>query len=124
MTTALANAGAAFEQNNPVTQLMSDPSRGTLRSDILDEKVLSAIVEIKVPMNQVEKILDVIETVGPHLETVVSLGVGALWGPNGRNPLAALLSRRGYPVIRGKTNLGLGRATNADQVVSVLSAAR
>ncbi|MGH9462535.1 MAG: hypothetical protein ACRD1X_15075, partial [Vicinamibacteria bacterium] len=97
---------------------------GTLRSDILDEKVLSAIVEVKVPMSQVEKILDVIETVGPRLETVVSLGIGAVCGPNGSNPLPALLSRRGYPVIRGKTNLGLGRATNANQVVSVLSAAK
>jgi hypothetical protein len=124
MTTALANAGAEFEENNPVTHLMTDPSRGTLRSDILDEKVLSAIVEIKTPLSQVEKILDVIETVGPRLETVVSLGIGAVCGPNGSNPLPALLSRRGFPVIRGKTNLGLGRATNADQVVSVLSAAK
>jgi hypothetical protein len=81
-------------------------------------------VEVKVPMSQVEKILDVIETVGPRLETVVSLGIGAVCGPNEKNLLPALLSRRGYPVIRGKTNLGLGRATNAKQVASGLSAAR
>ncbi len=122
MTVALANAGAEFESNNPVTQLMTDPARGNLRSDILEEKVLSAIVEIKVPLGRVEEILDVIETVGPQLETVVSLGIGAVCGPDGSNPLPEILSRRGYPVIRGKTNLGLGRATNPTE--TVLSAAK
>ena len=112
MTTALADAGAEFETNNPVTQLMVDRSRGKVRTDILDEKVLSAIVEIKVPLSGVEEILEVVETVGPRLQTVVSLGIGAVCGPGASNPLPELLSRRGYPVIRGKTNLGLGRVTN------------
>jgi len=124
MTVALANAGAAFEQNNPVTQLMADQSRGNLRPDILDEKVLSAIVELKVPLGRVEEILNVIETVGPRLDTVVSLGIGAVCDADGSNPLPDLLSRRGYPVIRGKTNLGMGRATNANEAEPVLSAAK
>lgn len=124
MTTALAEAGAAFEPNNPVAQLMTDPSRGALRTDILDEKVLSAIVELKVPLHRVETILDVIETVGRRLQTVVALGVGAVCGPDGSNPLPALLSERGYPMIRGKTNLGLGRVTNENQPLTALSATR
>jgi hypothetical protein len=51
MCWALAQAGVAFEKKNPVTSLMSDVATGTIREDILDEKVLSAIVEIKVPSN-------------------------------------------------------------------------
>ena len=47
MSWALAKAGVSFEKKNPVTSLMSDVATGTLREDILDEKVLSAIVEIK-----------------------------------------------------------------------------
>ena len=124
MTTSLARAGAEFEQNNPVTQLMVDRSLGSLRSDILDEKVLSAIVEIKVPLSRVEEILDVIETVGPRLDTVVSLGIGAVCGAGGSNPVPEILARRGYPVIRGKTNLGLGRATNPDASEAVLGGAK
>ena len=34
----------------PLTLLMSDVVTGDLREDILDEKILSAIVEIKVPV--------------------------------------------------------------------------
>src|SRR5499425_1054284 len=48
VTQALARANVPFEKKNPLTLLMSDVTTGTLRADILNEKVLSAIVEIKV----------------------------------------------------------------------------
>src|ERR1035438_4625753 len=47
MCTALAEHGVSFEKKNPITSLMSDVSKGQLREEILGEKVLSAIVEIK-----------------------------------------------------------------------------
>jgi hypothetical protein len=47
MTRALAAVGVEFESKNPVTSLMTDRRRGLIREDILDEKVLSAIVEVK-----------------------------------------------------------------------------
>ena len=49
MCWALADAGVAFEKRNPITSLMTDVATGTLREDILNEKLMSAIVEIKVP---------------------------------------------------------------------------
>src|SRR6202795_2296484 len=49
MTVALAKANVPFEKKNPLTLLMSDVATGALKADVLDEKVLSAIVEIKVP---------------------------------------------------------------------------
>lgn len=113
MTTALATAGAVFEEKNPVTHLMSDRQAGLLRADILNEKVLSAIVEFKTTLERVEAFIDVIENVAPELDTVVALGVGAVCHPeNGENPVEGIIGRRGYPIIRGKTNLGLGRVTN------------
>jgi ferredoxin len=112
MTLALASAGAVFEPKNPVTVLMSNPVTGEIRADILDEKVLSAIVEIKSSLAEVEPLLDVIERVAPRLNTVVSLGIAALTPAADDNPIEAVMRRRGYPVIRGKMNLGLGRVTN------------
>ncbi len=112
MTRALAAARAAFEHNNPVTHLMVDRDTGALNPEILDEKVLSAIVEFVVPVERVEEMLDVIEDVAPRLKTVVAVGVGAVCDEEGRSPVEPILARRGYPIIRGKTNLGLGRATN------------
>jgi hypothetical protein len=123
MTQALADAGGTFEPNNPVTHLMIDRARGVLRDDILDEKVLSAIVEMKTTLNQVEHFIDVIERVAPQLDTVVSLGISAVCDAAGNNPVEEIMTRRGYPVIRGKTNLGLGRVTNPQPATVAAGAA-
>ncbi|MGH9335076.1 MAG: hypothetical protein ACRD21_15155, partial [Vicinamibacteria bacterium] len=112
MTHALAAAGAVFERNNPVTHLMMDRTTGSLNPEILDEKVLSAIVEFMTPLGRVEEFLDVIEDLAPRLDTIVTVGVGAVCDEDGRSPVEDVLIRRGYPIIRGKTNLGLGRVTN------------
>ena len=57
MCWALAKAGVSFEKKNPVTSLMSDVSTGTLREDILNEKLLSAIVEIKTAVARTEEVI-------------------------------------------------------------------
>ena len=124
MTTRLAEAGAEFEQNNPVTHLMTDRARGRIREEVLSEKVLSAIVEFKIPIERVDKMLDVIESTAPTLDTVVSLGIGAVCDSDGENPVPEIMSRRGYKVIRGKTNLGLGRATNPQTTETELEVTR
>jgi hypothetical protein len=113
MTWALAEAGVAFEKKNPFTLLMSDVATGTLREDILSEKVLSAIVEIKVPVERTEEILRLVHEVEKEVNTVVSLGVGARCDENGEDAgVAPILERMGYRLERAKTNMGLGRVTN------------
>src|SRR4029434_223743 len=57
VTRALADLNVEFESNNPVTSLMTDPSRGVIREDILNEKILSAIVEIKTALDKVPSVL-------------------------------------------------------------------
>ena len=52
VTRALAELGVEFESNNPVTTLMTDPARGVIRPEILNEKILSAIVEIKTQLER------------------------------------------------------------------------
>jgi ferredoxin len=111
MTSSLAALPAHFEANNPVTTLMSDVARGEIRADILDEKVLSAIVEIKVPFERVPAVLACIREVSRRVSTVIAVGVSTRCDPTGEEPLRALLEQEGYPAYRGKTNLGLGRVT-------------
>jgi ferredoxin len=114
MCTALAHAGVAFEKKNPVTSLMSDVATGTIREDILDEKVLSAIVEIKVPVERAEEIVRLVWDVEKQIQTVVALGVGVRCDQDGEeNVVAPILEKLGYNLERAKTNIGLGRITNA-----------
>jgi hypothetical protein len=112
MCWALAEAGVSFEKKNPVTSLMSDVPTGTLREDILDEKVMSAIVEIKVPIERTEHVIRLVREVEKKLDTVVALGVGTRCDERGEeNVVAPILQRLGYKLERAKTNIGLGRVS-------------
>lgn len=113
MTRTLAGLGVEFETRNPVTSLMTDARKGLIREDILDEKLLSAIVEIRVGLEEVPEILRAIRSVSRELETVVAVGVSTRCDAEGKDRLADLLAGEGYPAYRGKTNLGLGRVTRA-----------
>ena len=110
MSRALAAAGVAFEKKNPITSLMSDVPTGTIREDILDEKVLSAIVEIKVPVARAEEIIRLVWAVEKRIDTVVSIGAGVRCDAHGDDTVVApILERLGYDLARAKTNIGLGR---------------
>jgi ferredoxin len=114
MCWALAKAGVAFEKKNPVTSLMSDVASGTIREDILDEKVLSAIVEIKTRIERTEEIIRLVWEIEKQIDTVIALGVGTRCDADGEeNQIAPILEKLGYKLERAKTNIGLGRITNA-----------
>jgi len=113
MTQALARIGVAFEKKNPVTSLMSDTTAGAIREDILNEKILSAIVEIKAPVERIEEVLRVVREVEKQIDTVISIGVSTRCDEDGEdNVVGAALERLGYRPERAKTNIGLGRVTN------------
>ena len=112
-TTALADLGVEFETNNPVTSLMTDASRGLIREDILNEKILSAIVEIKTALDKVPSVLKEIRNLSREIDTVISVGVSTRCDPQGNDRLREILEQEGYPTYRGKTNLGLGRITRS-----------
>ncbi len=122
-TAALARLGVEFEPNNPVTSLMTDVARGEIRKDVLDEKVLSAIVELKVSLDRVPAVLKRVREVAREVDTVVSVGVSTRCDPDGSEPLRAILEREGLPVYRGKTNLGLGRRVGQDAASPAAAAA-
>ena len=116
MTRALARAKIPFEKRNPLTLLMSDVTTGKLKDDILNEKVLSAIVEIKVTVDRTEEVIRIVHEVEKEIDTVVALGVGTRCDEHGEeNIVAPILERMGYQIARAKTNTGLGRITNRDQ---------
>jgi hypothetical protein len=89
---------------------MTDTATGTLREEILGEKVLSAIVEIKVSVERTEEIVRLVWDLEKRLDTVVALGVGTRCDERGEeNVVAPVLERLGYRLERAKTNAGLGR---------------
>ena len=110
MTRALAPLGVFFEPENPLTHLMADHKSGSIREDILNEKVLSAIIELKIKLDDAPIVLRAIEKAAASLDTVVSVGVSSKCDSDGGIAHAGVCAEAGYLVsLNGKTNLGLGR---------------
>jgi ferredoxin len=119
MCWALAKAKVSFETRNPVTSLMTNVATGTLREDILGEKVMSAIVEIKVPVERTEEIIHLVWDVEKEIDTVVALGVATRCSENGEEYIVApILESLGYKLERAKTNIGLGRVSRPANILS------
>ncbi|MDF7777641.1 4Fe-4S binding protein [Sphingomonas sp. AOB5] len=110
MSMKLAGMGVKIQPKNPVTAMMTDPEKGIIREDILNEKVLSAILEITIPIARLEEVIRAVWEVEKEIDTIVVLGVGTRCDENGDELVVApVLEKLGYSLRRAKTNLGLGR---------------
>lgn len=116
MTRALAPLRVDFESQNPLTALMTNVQEGRLQDDVLQEKVLSAIIELKLPMAEVSSVLTTVKTIANEIDTVVSVGVSSKCSGDGGIPHESVCIAAGYtPSRNGKTNLGLGRPLNGGE---------
>lgn len=107
---AMARLRIAFEPMNPVTQLMKDTETGEIKEEVLNEKVLSAIIEMKTELERIPEFLKELEKVQKEVDTVISVGVASRCLPDGIIPHEEWVKKAGYTVSpNGKTNLGLGR---------------
>lgn len=113
----LAKMSVVFEPQNPLTALMSDAEAGTLRTDVLDEKVLSCILEFKADVGHLPDVLRAIEDAVRGLDMVVALGVAIRCDSKGEDTVRSQLQALGYDAWRGKINMGLGRRTNPADAV-------
>jgi len=110
MTRALAPLEVTLEPENPLTALMTDVQNGCLPENILGEKVLSAIIELKTNLAELPSVLEAVERVAGELDTVVSVGVSSKCDDDGSIAHERACFEAGYAVsLNGKTNLGLAR---------------
>ncbi len=107
---AVAKLGVEFEKINPTTSLMSDPATGKFKDDVLNEKVLSAILEFAVKLEQLPDLFDALDTVSKEIDAVFSLDVATRIAPDGSVPTDPYIEKSGlWLAPNGKTNVGLGK---------------
>ena len=110
VATAMARLQPTFEANNPVTQLMEDTETGKMKAEVLDEKVLSAIIEMKTKLERIPEFLRALEQIQKEIDTVFSVGVASKCLSDTAVPHEEWVRKAGYALSpNGKTNLGLGR---------------
>jgi ferredoxin len=109
--------GIVFEPKNPLTGLMADKNTGKMKEEVLDEKVLSAIIEMTVPLARVQEIIARVREVTKTISTVCSFDLTCKVHPDGTIPAFDLARAVGVqPTINGKINVGLGRPLFAEEV--------
>jgi len=106
----LARLGVEFEPNNPVAELMMDPLTGAFKPEVLNEKVLSAILEFKIRNEKLAEALNAVKEVAARIDTVFSLDLISRVHPDGSMPALDIARAAGFtPRPNTKTNVGLGR---------------
>ncbi|MFX0082115.1 MAG: indolepyruvate ferredoxin oxidoreductase subunit alpha [Candidatus Hodarchaeota archaeon] len=108
-TTKFAEIGVIYEEKSPVTTLIID-DKGHINEEIKNERVLSAIIELKIPSEKLPRILKVIREVENEIDTVFSVGIVSRIEENNTDEIINRLSQLGFEVRpNAKINIGLGR---------------
>jgi NAD-dependent dihydropyrimidine dehydrogenase PreA subunit len=108
-TTKFSRIGVNYEEKSPVTSLIIDKD-GHINEDVKEERVLSAIIEFKIPTDKLSQILEVISRVEREIDTVFSVGLVSRIEGNNTEKIINRISKLGYNVRpNAKINIGLGR---------------
>jgi hypothetical protein len=107
---AVARMGVEFEKINPTTSMMADVNTGKFKEELLNEKVLSAIVEFSIKQDRLPEVFRVVKSVEKEIDSVFSFDIACRLDPDGSNPTESYIRDAELWVApNGKTNVGLGR---------------
>lgn len=110
ITMKLAKVGVEFEEKNPIAYLMKDKITGKLKEDILDERVLSCVIEFRVKVEKFPEVIKALKEIEEEVETVFSVGIISRLEEDGKIPILQMLESLGVEVRpNAKINLGLGK---------------
>lgn len=114
ITRALARNGITeIEPHNPIHSMIADPATGDLKQEMMNERVLSAIIELLVKRDRLRDVLQTVKKVAAEVESVFTLDVFTLLEPGLTIPQDVLdiIEAEGFTwQPNAKVNMGLGRA--------------
>ncbi|KJS23222.1 MAG: hypothetical protein VR72_02180 [Clostridiaceae bacterium BRH_c20a] len=110
VTMALVELGIVYEKDNPLTYLMEDKTKGTIKDEVKLQRVISAIVEFTIPQDDLKDVMLKILEIAKEIDTVFSLGMITTLQEDGTIPIKNSLKELGIDYRpNAKINLGLGR---------------
>lgn len=118
ITKALGKCDINYEKNNPLTSYILDKKVGNIEPEILNEKVLSVIIEFACKVADLEDILSTLREVQDDVDTVFSVCVISKVDEDNNSSVEDLLVKNGYKIrsASSKTNVGLGRPLYEDRI--------
>ena len=118
MTKTVSRFPIEFAKGNPVTSFIIDKKTGQIEPSILNEKILSCIIEFEADAGDLADILDAVREASRRLSTVFSISVICKIDENNDSVVEREIVSKGYEIDKSssKTNLGLGRPLYEDRV--------
>lgn len=121
ITKAISKYDITYEKNNPLTSYILDKKVGNIEPSILNEKVLSVIIEFACNVSDLEDILASVREAQYKVDTVFSVCIISKVDENNKSSVEDMLVNNGYQIksASSKTNVGLGRPLYEDRIKGV-----
>jgi hypothetical protein len=94
-------------EENPISALIDDPKTGALKPDILDEKIISCVIEFVLPDTAADELMAVVHELSGQVESVFSLSVALRADGEGRSPFEELFGTNVFCLPNAKANIGM-----------------
>ena len=98
--------GYEIVSQNPVVDLVSDPKTGALNPEILNEKIISCVIEFIVPEAAAHDVMVLVRELSIEVESVFSVSIALRAGMQGESRFEKLLGTGVYHLPNGKVNIG------------------
>jgi len=109
ITKELSSLPVHFEMKNPISEVIKDFRTGEINEVVLDERILSGIIEFRIKKDKLFTVLGKIDEIKHRVNTVFTIGIIF---SNVKNNIFLVnqLNEHGWPVsLQAKINVGLGR---------------
>lgn len=93
--------------NNPISALLADRSTGALEPEILDEKIISCVLEFVIPDTAADELMRTVHELSREVDTVFSLSVALRADDNGRSSFRDLFGPDVFCLPNAKVNIGI-----------------
>jgi ferredoxin len=98
--------GYEIVSQNPVVDLIGDPKTGALNPEILDEKIISCVIEFIVPETAAHEVMVLVRELSMEVESIFSVSIALRAGMQGESRFEELLGTGVYHLPNGKVNIG------------------
>lgn len=93
--------------NNPISALISDARTGALDPEILDEKIISCVLEFVIPDSAAGELMQMVRELAGEVDSVFSLSVALRADGMGRSKFRELFGPDVYCMPNAKLNIGM-----------------
>jgi hypothetical protein len=103
-------------RQNPIAELIDDPKTGALKPEILDEKIISCVIELLIPNTAAGELMTMVRELATEVESIFSLSVALRADEEGGSDFEELFGPDVFRLPNGKVNIGAAHDITGEEV--------